>query len=469
MKKMLCGILFVALLALGAGCGNENVPSLDIHEDAVTADVPADTVTPADTNVNPDVRDDVTVTDTTAEDNVVPPDTTGEDTNVTPDTAGEDVPADVPADVTADVTADVAPTVCTSNADCDGTEFCDADACGGEGVCAEKPALCLVPTIVENICACDGVIYDSECFANMAGANVGTGADCGGGGACTADGDCTSEEYCNRAACADASGTCALKPALCPIIISPVCGCDGTTYNNSCLAAANGINVDETGTACATVTTCTENAGCTSGLCYKTSCDALAEGTCQDVPTICLIIGDDVCGCNGTTYGNECLAKKALVSTDPTGVACGAEVTCAGNADCSTTEYCAKTACGDATGTCTKTPTTCKPLIGKVCGCDGAVYPNSCYAHMGRTNYEGIAECTSDKTCTKDTDCIGRYLYCRKDGCALTGQCSDIPKTCEDASLTVCGCDDVTYKNVCQAAKAGASVATMGKCGLIGL
>lgn len=460
MEKKLSGILVVALLALGVGCGNDNVPTLDIHEDATTLDVAADTVTPVDTNVNPDVREDVATPDTAVEDTNVTPDVAGEDTNVTPDTAGEDVPADV--------TADVAPTVCTSNADCDGTEFCEADACGGEGVCTAKPALCLIPAVIENICACDGVIYDSECFAAMAGANVGTGADCGGGDSCTQDTDCASDEYCNKDTCAAANGTCALKATLCPLIINPVCGCDGTTYNNACLASANGINVDETGVACSGVTTCTTNGDCGSGFCYKTTCEAGAEGTCEGVPSLCLVIGSGICGCDGVTYINECLAQKAQVSTDSTGAACDAEVTCSSNADCQDDEYCDKETCGAVSGTCTAVPLTCKvPIIdSEVCGCDGVVYPSACYAHRGRVSTEDIGECTSSTVCTVNLDCGGKSKYCLHEACAAKGTCATHPMSCEDATLYVCGCDDQTYKNPCEAAKAGISVSKLGKCGI---
>jgi len=306
--------------------------------------------------------------------------------------------------------------------------------------------MCMIPVTVTEVCACDGLTYDTECFANMAGANVGTGADCGSADACSVDADCTSEEYCNKDTCDAVTGTCALKSTICPLIINPVCGCDGTTYNNSCLASANGVNVDDTGTACGTNTACVNDSDCTSGFCYKTTCDAMAEGVCEDIPTICLILGDDVCGCDGTTYGTECLAMKAHVSTDATGVACDTDTTCSTNDDCATTEYCAKTGCDELTGTCTTIPTTCKPLESEVCGCDGAVYPNSCYAHRGRTNYEAIANCTTTTECTTNLDAK--------------------PTTCESATLSVCGCNDTTYKNFCEAAKAGVSVSAIGRCSI---
>lgn len=52
---------------------------------------------------------------------------------------------------------------------------------------------------------------------------------------------CGAGTYCAfsaKAACgiADQTGTCHAKPRLCPMVIMPVCGCDGKTYNNGCQA-----------------------------------------------------------------------------------------------------------------------------------------------------------------------------------------------------------------------------------------
>jgi hypothetical protein len=68
-------------------------------------------------------------------------------------------------------------------------------------------------------------------------------------------GVCAAGEYCNwtlAGICgrADATGTCAPKPEMCPQIFQPVCGCDGTTYSNACMAAAAGSSVSTEG-ACA--------------------------------------------------------------------------------------------------------------------------------------------------------------------------------------------------------------------------
>ena len=70
---------------------------------------------------------------------------------------------------------------------------------------------------------------------------------------------CGPNEFCNytlEAMCgaADASGTCAPVPEVCPDNVDPVCGCDNQTYSNACMANAAGTSVLSQG-ACAAAAT----------------------------------------------------------------------------------------------------------------------------------------------------------------------------------------------------------------------
>jgi predicted secreted protein len=58
---------------------------------------------------------------------------------------------------------------------------------------------------------------------------------------------CTGGEYCNftGSVCGrfDQMGECKERPMRCPMVARPVCGCDGQTYSNSCVASARGADV----------------------------------------------------------------------------------------------------------------------------------------------------------------------------------------------------------------------------------
>ena len=57
-----------------------------------------------------------------------------------------------------------------------------------------------------------------------------------------ADGECANADQDNGTAVAVA-GICTKISYRCPKIFRQVCGCDGNTYSNSCLAGASGVNV----------------------------------------------------------------------------------------------------------------------------------------------------------------------------------------------------------------------------------
>jgi hypothetical protein len=213
----------------------------------------------------------------------------------------------------------------TSGARCGTGEFCkvpdgscSADA---EGVCTPTPGSC--PPDYAPVCGCDGVTYSNACFTDAAGIPVLGGGACTAGAACGGEGGatCPSGDFCNPpigVCTSGAAGHCTTPPAVCSTLQDPVCGCDGVTYDNACKAAVAGVAVNHFG-ACEGPMTC-GGAGavaCPSGsVCHKPegACAADAEGVCMPAPISCPPNIDPVCGCNGTTYSNACVADAAGVA-----------------------------------------------------------------------------------------------------------------------------------------------------------
>jgi hypothetical protein len=92
-----------------------------------------------------------------------------------------------------------------------------------------------------NTCSCASgswVCTERACEATPCGAMAGD--------------TCSADEYCAYAAgqycgAADAQATCQTRPEICTADENPVCGCDGKTYSNACVAAAAGTGVNTEG------------------------------------------------------------------------------------------------------------------------------------------------------------------------------------------------------------------------------
>jgi hypothetical protein len=56
---------------------------------------------------------------------------------------------------------------------------------------------------------------------------------------------CAPRDYCRRTGPTrkDETGVCTARPRTCPPLGKPVCGRDGMTYPNACLAAQAGVNL----------------------------------------------------------------------------------------------------------------------------------------------------------------------------------------------------------------------------------
>ena len=137
------------------------------------------------------------------------------------------------------------------------------------------------------------------------------GADDAGPSGCTTERPCEEGSYCAYGGTCgrDGPGTCMVAGDFCPADCPGVCGCDGRTYCNACVAGRAGVDVDPDGD-CAPDRGCASSAMCPlDEYCRLESCDG--DGLCRPRPELCPAVIDPVCACNGMTYNNACEANRA--------------------------------------------------------------------------------------------------------------------------------------------------------------
>jgi hypothetical protein len=240
---------------------------------------------------------------------------------------------------------------CTTDSECPAGTVCIEGSC--------RPCVC--PDVFAPVCGVDGVTYSNACEARCAHVEVAHEGPCEEP-SCQTDEDCPVGAICE-------GGTC--ERCLCIQVFAPVCGVDGRTYPNACVARCAHVEVAHEGPceepSCQTDEDCPVGAICEGGACER---------------CVCPEVFAPVCGVDGRTYPNACVARCAHVAVAHEGPC---EPRCRADEDCPLGAICEEGRCA---------PCACPRILAPVCGVDGRTYPSPCVARCARAEiaHEGPCE-----------------------------------------------------------------------------
>jgi coxsackievirus/adenovirus receptor len=234
-----------------------------------------------------------------------------------------------------------------------------------------------------------------------------------------------------------------LPEMFCPDYYDPVCGTDGLTYSNGCMARNACVAIKHKGICPLPPPRCPDQDqdgySPIGGQCGPIDCND--RDSWINPGMACLDIFDPVCGVDGKTYSNSCEALKHCVQIKHEG-------------------ECAQSP------TCPDGGMLCPQIFDPVCGMDGKTYSSACAAgqHCVQIKHEG--ECAQPPACP-DADEDGYSP--RGEACGPV-DCNDQDPTinpgmaCPEIFAPVCGMDGKTYSSACAAGQHCVQIKHEGEC-----
>jgi len=260
------------------------------------------------------------------------------------------------------------------------------------------------PNVLDPVCGVNGVTYMNSCFAKAAGVTEFT------------SGICYSE-------CVDPNDIDINGLADCSNSYIPVCGCNDVTYLNSCVAENSGITEF-------TIGACAQTVSCFDPSILSSSAGATIDSDTGVIEEDCDDTYSPVCGCDGFTYQNSCLAEAS-------GIAFYTQGPC-------------NSICVDPNAM--NPYPNCVNLYEPVCGCNDVTYTNACFAEAAGVVDYYSGTCGSSPN--QNTWCTGAQAIQCGDYLAsetTVGAGNDIETYYWNTNVTYTGADKVYVINKDQA------------------
>jgi hypothetical protein len=268
----------------------------------------------------------------------------------------------------------------------------------------------------------------------------------------------------------------------------PVCGSDSKTYSNACEADCAGVKVAYKGECKPAPTQSGAGLALPGGGAAPVPAREQAPARPQQ-PCACSRVFQPVCGKNGITFSNDCLARCA-------GTTVAAQGECKGEEDAADEEADVDEAEGDAEEEPTSgsvsgvrpaaggaTPAggaacACPRIFRQVCGRDARTYSSPCLAKCAGTTVAAEGPCKAGAApggAVPPFGMGGSALPARPGGnsssvavppTAPTAQ-QRPPCACNKMYLPVCGADGKSHSNACVARCANTAVVHTGACGSV--